>query len=115
MTPSACHHDDARGMRIKFGLGIACVSKTDRTRQRRDRILVAGQEMPARLAPRPVVTLEIRGPLRSGKCRRFLGVDAERDDVEILAGLKRERLQPPREPGENLAAKQWASIIDRHQ
>ena len=76
---------------------------------------VARQKVPALFRARPVVLLQIGRLLRARQLGRFVGVDAECDHVEILAGAERHRLQATGQPVQKLVTEQRTAIIDRRQ
>ena len=69
------------------------VAETDCLGQRIDIRLRAGQEMPAIRRFRTAVALHIFALLGRGQVRALGGIDADHDDVEVLAGNVAHHLQ----------------------
>ena len=77
--------------------------------------LVAGQKMPAvgRVAHRPVI--QVRALLRVRGLGRVARVEADQDDVELLAGRERQHLERRRDAVQHLRAQHRALVVHERQ
>ena len=92
-------HLDRRAVRELPDLLVVRVAEADGVGQRVDRCLRPGQEVPAAGRLRPAVALDVARLLLRRQARAFLRVEADRDDVELAAGLEvqdAERRRPGR-------------------
>ena len=77
--------------------------------------LVAGEEVPALLGARPLVGVEVDRLLGRRHHRGLARVEADGDDVELLAGGLLEHAQPAHQPVEDLGAEHRALVVDEGQ
>ena len=76
---------------------------------------IAGQQMPAVGRTWPAVAPQVHLLLAAGGLRRVLGIEADGDDFEILAGVERDGFQTAGQPVEDLGAQHGAAVVDRRQ
>jgi hypothetical protein len=80
-----------------------------------DRVGGSGEEMPAGRGARASVALEVFLLLGGGDRGRFLRVEADRDDVELIADVELHHLHGAAESGEGFAAEHGAVVVDQVQ
>ena len=85
--PVRREHDDASRVSELLRLLVPHVTEAGRLRETVDGRLFAGQKMPGNRGARPLVPRDVGGFLRGGRRRRVARIEADGDDLEILAGL----------------------------
>src|SRR3954453_6285007 len=71
--------------------------------------------MPAGLARRPVISLDIRRLLLGCESWRFLRIKTYRDDFKLLAGIERDLSERSQHAIQNLIAKHRTRVINQRQ
>ena len=106
--------DDAARMRVLFRLRVPGVAEAGGLRQPIDLRLIAGQEMPAFGGAGAPVALEVDGLLRRRRGRRVVRVEADGDDLEILARIQRHHAERARQAVDHLRAQHRAVVVREH-
>ena len=102
---------DRRAVRVLLDVGVVGVAEADGVGQRLDRRLGAGQEVPAVRRRRPPVVRHVGRLLVGGEAEVVFRVDADDDDVEVLAGVERQGLQRAGHAVQDLRAEHRALVI----
>ena len=76
---------------------------------------VAGEQVPAVGRAGAAVALQVHLLLAGGGFGGVLGVEADGDDFEILAGIERDGFQAAGQAVQDLGAEHGAAVIDRRQ
>ena len=114
-APVRREHDDAGRVRELLRIRVPHISEAGRLREAIDGRLVARQEVPRRRGARLFVARDVTGFLRRGGRRRVARIEADGDDLEILAGLEREHVERAREPVDDERAEHRAVVVREHQ
>ncbi len=90
------------------------VTEAGRLRETVDRSLITGQKMPGGRGAWLLVARDIPGFLRRGGRRRVARIEADGDDLEILAGLEREHIERARQAVDDQRAQHRAVVVREH-
>ena len=107
-------HDDAGRVRELLRFLVPGVTEAGGLCQPLDRRLVAGQEMPARAGARLLVALEVDRLLRGRGCGRIARVEADGDDLEVLARVERQHAERARQAVDDLRAQHRTVVVGEH-
>ena len=91
------------------------VAEADGFGQRVDIGLRAGKKMPAIGGFRAAIALQISALLGRGQIRGLGGIDADHDNVEVLAGSEPHHLESAGEAVELFRAEHGALVVDQRQ
>jgi hypothetical protein len=97
------------------GLRIVLIVEADRVGQGLDVGLVAGKEVPAVRGARAVVALEVCLFLGGGDLDGVLGIEADADHFELLAGVEGEHAEGALESAQDLRAEHRAAVVDERE
>ena len=108
-------HQHRAAMCKELRLRIVGIAKSDRVGERADRLLGAGQKMPAVRIRAPRISADIDLFLSRGQLRTFGWVDAHADDVELTARAEGHRLEAADQAIEDLGAQHRAVVINQRE
>src|SRR5439155_22247063 len=95
--------------------GVERVAEARFVRELTDRRFLAREEMPAGRRSRPSVAFEIELLFRGSQRRSLARIDADNDDIELIAGAELQVLQALDKPVEHERAEHRAFVVTEHE
>src|SRR5260370_41851439 len=91
----------------------ANIPESDRMGDRVDRGPLSGEEVPACGSLRTAVALQVKGLLLRRLLRRLAGIDADDDDIEVLARRELHHLERAGKTVQPFGAEHGAAVVDK--